>query len=121
MIEISEAIEVIENCLKVSGYNVIPNLKSFLVKDLFEIYETRFGLKYTVGRPRISEKIHEIMIAKEEIPRTNYNVKDNCFYMHYENLADTNVEIEEFSSKETVVSKKELGEMLKKYDFFKPE
>ncbi len=121
MIEISEAIEVIENCLKVSGYNVIPNLKSFLVKDLFEIYKSRFGLKYTVGRPRISEKIHEIMIAKEEIPRTHFSAKDNCFYMHYENLADSNVEIAEFSSKDTMVSKAELEEILEKYDFFKPE
>ncbi|MBT8261662.1 MAG: polysaccharide biosynthesis protein [Bacteroidia bacterium] len=120
MIESAEAIEVIENCLKVSGYNVIPNLKSFLVKDLFEIYESRFGLKYTVGRPRISEKIHEIMIAKEEIPRTHYNAEDNSFYMHYHNLADTSVEIEEFSSKDTVVSKQELEEILAKYDFFKP-
>lgn len=67
MIDIEDAMLLIEKGLNVSGYNVIPNLKSFLVKDLFEIYAEEFGLKYNLGEPRISEKLHEIMIAKEEI------------------------------------------------------
>ena len=57
------AMDLIEKGLKVSGYNVVPNLRSFLVKDLFEIYKDKFGLKYKIGVPRVSEKIHE-----------NYNV-----------------------------------------------
>lgn len=121
MIEINEAIDVIENSLKVSGYNVIPNLKSFLVKDLFEIYQERFGLKYTVGKPRISEKIHEIMIAKEEIPRTRFHAEDNSFYMHYHGLSEEKVDFDEFSSEDVVVSKQELAQILEKYAFFKPQ
>ncbi len=120
MIEIDEAIEVIESSLKVSGYNVIPNLKSFLVKDLFEIFHDKFGLKYTLGKPRISEKIHEIMIAREEIPRTYFNKADNNFYMHYHELSDQKVDFEEFSSKDSVVSKQELDQLLAKYDYFQP-
>lgn len=120
MIEIDDAIQVIENSLQVSGYNVIPNLKSFLVKDLFELYEEKFGLKYTLGRPRISEKIHEIMIAREEIPRTHFDASNNSFYMHYENIAETRVNMVEFSSKNVVVSKDDLAKLLEKYNYFKP-
>lgn len=120
MIETNEAIDVINQCLKVTGINVIPNLKSFLVKDLFEIFEEKFGLKYTLGKPRISEKIHEIMIAKEEIPRTYFNETKNMYFMHYQKLAVNKIDIPEFNSKDSVVSKQELDKTLLKYNYFKP-
>jgi len=119
MIDIEEAINLIEYGLEVDGYNVIPNLKSFNVKDLFEVYTQRFGLKYTVGVPRISEKLHEIMVAEEEAPRTEFKKENNTLYMHYKNLA-TNPLSEEFSSKTQVVSKEELENILESYNFFKP-
>ena len=37
MVDIEQAIDLIEAGLEVSGYNVIPNLSAFKVKDLFEI------------------------------------------------------------------------------------
>ena len=70
MLDVDGAVDSVISALQVDGYNVIPNLKSFKVSDLFEIYKEKFGLKYKIGKPRISEKIHEIMISKEEIPRT---------------------------------------------------
>ncbi|MGC6429623.1 MAG: polysaccharide biosynthesis protein [Jejuia sp.] len=118
MIEIEDAIKVIDESLKVSGYNVIPNLKSFLVKDLFDIYEKKFGLKYELGEPRISEKIHEIMIAKEETPRTTFVESKDMFFMHYKDIASTNVDFPEFSSHDAIISKKELNDILEKYNFF---
>ena len=66
LIEIEDAITLIEESLKVNGFNLIPNLKSFLIKDLFDIYKENFGLQYTIGEPRVSEKLHEMMISKEE-------------------------------------------------------
>jgi UDP-N-acetylglucosamine 4,6-dehydratase/5-epimerase len=120
MIEIGEAISVIEESLKLTGYNVIPNLKSFLVKDLFDLYKDMFSLKYSIGKPRISEKIHEIMIAKEEMPRTLFNEQKNLFLMHYHDLSPTKIPYEDFSSENVVVSKNELDEILKKYNYFKP-
>ena len=39
LIEIDDAIDLIEEGLKVRGFNLIPNLKSFSIKDLFEIYK----------------------------------------------------------------------------------
>ena len=46
MINIGEAMDLIEIGLNKDGVNVIPNLKSFKVKDLFEIYQEKFGLTY---------------------------------------------------------------------------
>jgi len=117
MIEIEEAMDLIEKGLGVSGFNVIPNLKSFLVKDLFEIYEEEFGLQYRHGVPRISEKIHEMMISKEEAPRCQ--TLEGTIYMHYKDITDTG-DKEEFTSGKVVVSKDELRNMLELYNYFKP-
>ena len=119
MIDIEDAMDLIEKGLKVDGYNVIPNLRSFLVKDLFEIYSNKFGLKYKLGVPRVSEKIHEIMVSKEEAPRTIYNENDDTYYMHYKNVYDDCIK-DEFNSNETTVSHPELIHILNNYDFFRP-
>ena len=128
MIDIEDAMNLIEKGLNVSGYNVIPNLKSFLVKDLFEIYAEEFGLKYNLGEPRISEKLHEIMVAKEEISRTYYDKIDDVFYMHYKDMAVDSVKVlhneaetinNKFGSDDVVVSKNVLKQILKKYNYFR--
>ncbi len=76
-IDIEEAMDLIELGLKTTGFNIIPNLFAFKIKDLFEIFRDKFGLKYTLGKPRISEKLHEMMISKEEVPRTYYENEKN--------------------------------------------
>ena len=128
MIDIEDAMNLIEKGLNVSGYNVIPNLKSFLVKDLFEIFAEEFGLEYKVGEPRISEKLHEIMIAEEESPRTYYDKMDDVYYMHYENMSKDSVKVlhneaetinNKFGSDDVIISKNDLRHMLKKYNYFK--
>ena len=119
MIEIEEAMDLIEYGLDVDGYNVIPNLKSFLIKDLFEIFAEKFGLKYKIGVPRISEKLHEMMISIEETPRTYYDEKLNSFFMHYKNIADNKIDFE-FTSDKTVVSKEDLEKLLERHGYFKP-
>jgi UDP-glucose 4-epimerase len=118
MINIDEAMDLIETCLQSDGYNVIPNLKSFLVKDLFEIYAEKFGLKWITGMPRISEKLHEMMVSIEEAPRTYYDQESNSFYMHYEKIANNSIGYE-FTSDKVVVSKGELNTILQKYNYFK--
>ena len=117
MISIEDAIDLVEKALKVNGYNIIPNLKSFYVKDLFEIFQEKFGLKFKLGVPRISEKSHEIMIAQEECPRAFYHSSEDCFYMHYKDIMANPIE-KEFSSKDVVVSKQELNTILVKYNHF---
>tara|TARA_Y100000592_G_scaffold99817_1_gene177343 strand:+ start:8889 stop:9848 length:960 start_codon:yes stop_codon:yes gene_type:complete len=128
MIDIEGAMDLIEKGLNVSGYNVVPNLKSFLVKDLFDIFAIDYGLKYNIGEPRISEKLHEIMVAEEETPRTYYDKIDDVYYMHYKDLAKNSVKVlhneaeviyDKFGSDGVVVTKDELRQILKKYNYFK--
>lgn len=119
MIDITQAIDLIEYGLEVSGYNVIPNLKSFRVLDLFEIFQEKFGLKFYLGKPRVSEKLHEMMISKEESYRTTLNSSNDVFYMHYKNIIDNPSEFE-LTSDKTIISKDELESILNSYNFFKP-
>ena len=119
MIDIDEAINLIEYGLKVTGFNVIPNIKSFRVKDLFDIYQEKFKLKYTIGLPRISEKLHEMMVSNEEVPRTIYNEDDDVYYMHYKNTSDSKFIWDEYTSDKTLVTKQELDIILQKYNYFK--
>lgn len=118
MIDIDEAIDLIETSLEFNGYNVIPNLKSFKVKDLFEIYHEEFNLSYKIGKPRVSEKLHEMMISKEESPRTFFDDKKNMYFMHYEDIFNDNEY--EFTSDKVVVTKEQLKDILIKYNYFKP-
>ena len=118
VIDVEDAMDLIEYGLEVSGYNVIPNLKSVLVKDLFEIYKEEFGLQYNIGVPRISEKLHEIMVSDEEAPRTLINSEGNTWYMHYKEICENSLE-GEFSSRDVVISKDELRQMLMGYNYFK--
>lgn len=118
MIDIDEAIDLIETSLEVNGYNVIPNLKSFKVKDLFEIYHEEFNLSYKIGKPRVSEKLHEMMISKEESPRTFFDDKKNMYFMHYEDIFNDNEY--EFTSDKVVVTKEQLKDILIKYNYFRP-
>ena len=118
MIGIEEAMDLIEIGLGLNGYNVIPNLKAFRVKDLFEIYSERFGLRYKIGVPRISEKIHEMMISKEEAPRTYFDKGNNSYIMHYKNIASDPIDFE-FTSDRVTVSKELLEKKLEMFNYFK--
>lgn len=119
MIDVNKAIDLIESGLQTTGYNLIPNIKSFRVKDLFEIYEENFGLQYDISKPRISEKLHEMMVSKEESHRTFYNESDDNYYMHYKNTNEKrNFDWEELTSDITLVSKSELDKILQHYEYF---
>jgi len=119
MIDIGEAMNLIERGLEVNGYNVIPNLKSFRAKDLFEIYADKFGLKYRIGEPRISEKLHEMMISEEESPRTSYDSSNNTYYMHYRDIVNETLGLKQLTSDLVVVSKEELESILTQHNYFK--
>jgi UDP-glucose 4-epimerase len=121
MINIKEAIDLIEHGLEMTGVNVVPNLASFRIIDLFEIFREKFGLTYKIGKPRISEKLHEIMISAEELPRTRYDEKNNIYVMHYKDISEEIPQFKsgEFSSKDVVVQKDELSNIFQKHDFFK--
>ena len=118
MISVDSAIDLVEYALTVDGYNVIPNLKAFRVIDLFEIYANKFGLKYQVGTPRISEKIHEILIAEEEKSRTIYNPSTDTFLMHYKDISIPTFDWTTFSSANRCVTKDELNNILLTKEYY---
>jgi UDP-glucose 4-epimerase len=120
MIDAEQAVDTIEYALNTTGHNIIPNLKALSIKDLFEIYEKRFGLKWELGAPRISEKVHEQMIGNQEVSRVFYDKENDMYLMHYKNIHNAVTFPENgFSSEYHTVSKEELEKILERYDFFK--
>lgn len=120
LLDIEDAMSLIVKSLNYSGCNVIPKSKSFFIKDLFEIFKNEFGLKYKISNLRTGEKIHEIMASFEEIKRMKYIEKDDVFLMYPDRVFNEVSFIEnEYSSKNTVISKNDLYEYLKSKDFFK--
>lgn len=117
MITVDEAINLIEHGLSLSGYNVIPNIKSFKILDLFEIYREKFGLQYEIGVPRISEKVHEMMFSNEESSRIK--IKDGNFIMHYKDVYNNELPFTEFTSDRVVLSREALDLTLQSFNYFK--
>ncbi|MEZ4103678.1 MAG: polysaccharide biosynthesis protein [Candidatus Paceibacterota bacterium] len=119
MIDIEQAIDCIEYALKKDNFNIIPNLKSLKIKDLFEIFEEEFRLKWKMGTPRISEKFHEQMISPYERERVTYDREHNMFLLHNKNVYyETILSPKGLTSEECLVTKEELHDILKKYNYF---
>jgi UDP-glucose 4-epimerase len=121
MLTIDEAIATIERGLALSGYNIIPAARSFRIRDLFDLYHEKHGLVYYIGVPRISEKIHEVMISRDEAPRT---LKvDNFYHMHYRNISPsppTEFPDGEYSSANALMNIEELREHLEANNYYEP-
>jgi UDP-glucose 4-epimerase len=126
IITADQAIDVIETSLKYDGVNVIPKIPSFKISDLFEIFAEHFSLKFSIGTPRISEKIHEVLISKEEISRTRFVEQDNVYLMSGQTIttAENNLREDwmnqEFSSEFCTISKDNLLEFLGENNFYRP-
>lgn len=121
MIDVESAVDCIEEALNHTGVNIAPNLKSFRVKDLFDIYSEKFGLKWKAGLPRISEKSHEHMFSPYEIPRTTHKKEKDIFLIHYKNIYnELEMTRDGLSSENCLVSKDELDSLLKKHNYFRP-
>lgn len=126
IIKSDDAIDLIEEALLHTGVNVIPIIKSILIKDLFNLFKDKFGLKFNIGKPRISEKIHEIMISSEEVSRTYCISNRPYYYMHYKDIFEPSEMKEkpsfnyDYSSKNFLMSKDELSYFLQLNNYFKP-
>lgn len=121
MIDVEHAMDCIEYALTKTGYNIVPNLKSHSIKDLFEIFAEEHGLKWRLGNPRIGEKYHEQMISPYEYARVSYEKANDMYLIHYKNI-DGTVDLSQngLSSEYCLVSKNELRDLLEKHNFFKP-
>ena len=114
------AVDCVEYGLAHSGVSVVPALKAMKIADLFEIYQERFGLKFDIGEPRISEKAHEQMIAFGESDRVSFDEANDMYTIHYKNI-DGSVILppEGYSSELHCMSKDELGALLAENNYFK--
>ncbi len=123
VIDIEDAMNLIEYSLEMNAVNIVPNLVSFRIGDVFELFKNKFSLKFKMGVPRISEKLHEIMISSEELFRTHYDKNRNIYIMHYHSISDEIPIFEsgEYSSKDVVIDKEKLLILFEKYNYFKPD
>lgn len=112
-----EALNLIEFGLTKSGYNIIPKIKSFKIKHLFDIFHEKFNLKYEITKPRISEKIHEMMYSKEESLRVFE--EGNYYLMHYKNISNNVPIYDEYTSDKVLITKSQLLNLLQENDFFR--
>jgi UDP-glucose 4-epimerase len=122
LLTIESAITLIENGLECRDVNVIPQAKSFKIKDLLDIYTQEFGLKYVVSQPRENEKIHELMASSEHMPRMRYVAKGD-YYIMCKNINGQKLDFpnNEYSSKDFCLSVDDLYKFLKDHNFYKPE
>lgn len=123
MVDAGQAVQIILDALDHNGCYVVPKLESFRVRDLFELYREQFGLRYTQGRPRPSEKIHEVMATAEEVPRMRWvDLGGRGMYLTDPSTIHDQVRFDsgEYSSRDHVVSKARLREILEARDHFKP-
>jgi UDP-N-acetylglucosamine 4,6-dehydratase len=118
-IDVEDAVNLIQTSLNYTGYNIIPNLKSMRILDLFEIFREEFALKYSVSQPRSCEKIHEIMASQDEISRMK--IDDGVYLMHQDEVYDElKFKNNQYSSQDCVINKEELYQFLKSKSFYKP-
>lgn len=120
MITGDKAVDCIEYAISRTGCSVVPALSSIRISDLFEIYKEKFGLEYSIGEPRISEKLHEQMIAYAETDRVTYDESNRMYSIHYRDISATvKLPLEGYSSELHLLSKKELDEILSSNNYYK--
>jgi FlaA1/EpsC-like NDP-sugar epimerase len=126
----TQAVTLIFDAIKygVGGEIFIPKLPSFKIIDLIEILKEKYNAKNKINiiglRP--GEKIHELMINYSEIPRTydfnNLFVISSCI-QEYQSIKPvyskigklmSEINMKEFSSEDTLISKKEITKIFKK-------
>ncbi len=121
MITPEKAVDCVEFALKNTCVSVVPNLKSFKIKDLFEIYHEEFGLVWEKGIPRISEKYHEQMISPYETDRVKFDKENDMYLIHYKKVfGEVKLPNTGLSSENCLVTKNELKKILQKNNYFKP-
>lgn len=121
LLDVEEAIDLIMKSPFYEGCNIIPMAKSFKVKDLFDIYRKKFGLKYVITEPRTGEKIHEIMASSEEVRRMELVREDNIYLLHpQKDINKVLFENSEYSSKDHCLTRSQLYDYLESKNFYQP-
>jgi UDP-glucose 4-epimerase len=118
-IDVEDAVDLIGNGLKYTGYNIIPNLKSMKIVDLFKIFKEEYGLKYSISSLRSCEKNHEIMASSDEVPRMK--IDNGTYLMHQTKIFnELKFKNNQYSSEDCIIGENELYYFLKSKNFYSP-
>jgi len=126
-----QAVDLVFSAIQygVGGEIFVPKLPSFKITDLIEILKEKYHKenKVKIIGIRPGEKIHELMINSSEVPRTydfgnlyvigssiqGFDDKTNAKYVEKGKLLDEKI-MKEYSSENSLISKKEVSEIFKK-------
>lgn len=123
MIDAEEAVQILLDALDYNACYVLPRLDSFRVREVFELYAEEFGLRYRVGRPRPSEKIHELLATSEELPRMRWVERGSRGFYVVEPSPSEGPAVsfphDRYSSADHVLSKDQLRALLEARNYFR--
>ena len=119
LLDVEDAVDLIMKSPHYEGCNIIPRAQSFNIKDLFDIYRKKFGLKYNITEPRTGEKIHEIMASSEEVRRMELVKKDNIYLLHpHKDVSKVSFAHGEYSSRDHCLTIDKLYAYLESKNFY---
>ena len=122
LLSLDQAVDTIFAAVRYArrGETYIPRARSANVTDIARCLIGNRSIKTVITGIRPGEKIHEILVSEEEAYRT---ISRGDYYVIQAILPELSVPEEltsplshEFSSKDNVISQKELFESLQKYD-----
>lgn len=112
-----EVAGLFDHILTWNGYNILPKMRSFRVKDLFDIFADRFDLKYASQKADWVERDYEILVSEEDAFRT---IDCREFYaMHYAKSDKAHL-TKAITSRDDVMTREELEERLSQSKYFMP-
>jgi UDP-N-acetylglucosamine 4,6-dehydratase len=114
---LDQSVNLIEHALIHGKHNeiIIPDICSMRIKDLFEIFESKYNKTTVVTGLRCKEKIHEDLISDSEAKMT-YKIGN---YYHIGTIQIPNNSIKSVSSNMNLIDKKTLEAYLIEKDLFK--
>ncbi len=122
MMDVPRLIESVNFALSTYGGNVVPALKSFMVQDLFSLYEVKHGLQYSVGQPMgMVERDHELLISEDDAPRTT-EYPGGFYYIHHNKMSDKPAALinNQYATQDHLITINDLRIYLEVNNWFKP-
>jgi UDP-glucose 4-epimerase len=116
IMRLEESVDLIEYAIEYGKNNeiIIPKLKAFSISDLIYVFSEKYKKNVIITGLRCVEKINEDLISKYEAMCAYSNTLDNYIHITCKN---TNSNIISLSSNDVVISKEELIDYLKLYDY----
>jgi UDP-N-acetylglucosamine 4,6-dehydratase len=118
LMTVEQAVDLTLAALDHRSVYLIPKLNGCYVKDIFDIYVEKFGLRYKLGPSTSNERDFEYLFSKEDAPR----VRDigDYFALHYHQQALVPPVFEEVNSRNYAMDRLKLDYLLHTHRYFQP-